>query len=73
MATFNTSGNRFGLEYVPSSFLLRFGRREIFIGRDVRTRFYPVRPILDCRIGNEPGYIEFVLMQRWLIVFSKTR
>lgn len=73
MANFNTIGNRFGLEYLPSSIHVRFGRREIFVCRDFRKRYYPVNPVLDCSTGIEPGYIELVLMRKWLIILSKAR
>ena len=73
MANFNTIGNRFGMEYAPTSFLMRLGRREIFVCRDFRKRYYSVNPMLDCSTGIEPGHIEFVLLRRWLIIFSKAR
>jgi len=45
MATLNSGfGSRFGLEYAPSSFLLRMGKREILVCRDFRKRF--IRSIL---------------------------
>lgn len=73
MATLNTIGTRFGSEYVPSSFAIRFGRREIFAGRDFRKRYSSLSPILDCRAGIEPGYVELVLLRKWLIVLSRAR
>lgn len=73
MANLNTIGTRFGSEYVPSSIVVRFGRREIFIGPDFRKRYSSVRPILDCRTGIEPGYVELVLFRKWLIVLSRAR
>lgn len=73
MANFNTIANRFGVEYAPTSFQIRFGRREIFVCRDFRKRFYSVNPILDCSTGIERGYIELVLLRRWLIILSKAR
>jgi hypothetical protein len=73
MANFNTIGNRFGMEYAPTSFLMRLGRREIFVCRDFRKRYYSVNPLLDCSTGIEPGHVEFVLLRRWLIILSKAR
>ena len=70
MADLNTTGARFGAEYLPSSVALRFGRREIFIGPDFRKRYSSLRPILDCRTGSEPGYVELLLLRKWLIVLS---
>jgi hypothetical protein len=73
MANFNTLGNHFGMEYAPTSFLIRLGRREIFVCRDFRKRYYALNPLLDCSTGIEPGYVEFVLLRRWLIILSKAR
>lgn len=74
MRNLNTSMNSsFGLEYAPTSFLVRLGRREIFICRDFRKRFYQVNPILDCSTGIQAGHLEMVLMRRWLIILSKAR
>ena len=67
------AGTRFGLEYAPNSFLLRVGRREIFVCRDFRKRFYRVNPILDCSTGIERGHLEIVLLKRWLVILSKAR
>ena len=35
----STFGSRFGLEYAPMSFLVRFGKREVLVCRDFRKRF----------------------------------
>jgi hypothetical protein len=70
MANLNTIGTRFGSEYVPSSFVMRFGQRELFIGPDFRKRYSSLNPVLDCRTGSEPGYVELVLCRKWLIVLS---
>jgi hypothetical protein len=53
-----TLNNSFGLEYAPTPFLMRIGRREILITRDFRKRFYPINPIV-------------VLFGRWLLILSK--
>jgi len=74
MAHMNSSFTaRFGLEYAPTSFLVRFGRREIFVCRDFRKRYYHVNPVIDCSTGVEPGYLELLLLRRWLIILSKAR
>lgn len=64
---------RFGVEYAPTSFLLRLGRREIFVCRDFRKRYYHVNPILDCSSGIEAGHLELLLLRRWLVILSKAR
>lgn len=66
-------GARFGLEYAPTSFLLRIGRREIFVCRDFRKRYYQVNPILDCSTGIEAGHLEILVLRRWLVILSKAR
>lgn len=74
MAHLNHSfDTRFGLEYAPTSFLLRFGKREMFVCRDFRKRYYKVNPILDCSTGIEPGHLELLLLRRWLVILSKAR
>ncbi|HJV82880.1 MULTISPECIES: hypothetical protein [Oxalobacteraceae] len=69
----NSFGSRFGLEYAPSSFLLRLGRREIFVCRDFRKRYYNINPIIDVSTGIEPGHLEVLVMRRWLVILSKAR
>ena len=66
-------GRRFGLEYAPTSFLMRLGRREVFVCRDFRKRYYRVNPVIDCSTGIEPGHLELLLLRRWLIILSKAR
>jgi hypothetical protein len=74
MAHLNQSfGARFGLEYAPTSFLMRFGRREIFVCRDFRKRYYKVNPLLDCSTGIEPGHLELLMFRKWLVILSKAR
>lgn len=74
MAHVNHSySGRFGVEYAPMSFLLRLGRREIFVCRDFRKRYYRVNPILDCSTGVEAGHLELLLLRRWLVILSKAR
>ena len=72
MATLNSGfGSRFGLEYAPSSFLVRMGKREILVCRDFRKRYYTVNPLIECGTGIEQGYVEVLLMRRWLLILSK--
>jgi hypothetical protein len=73
MANLNTIGTRFGSEYVPSTIVMRIGRRELFFGPDFRRRYSTLSPILDCRAGTEPGYVELVLLRKWLIVLSRAK
>jgi hypothetical protein len=68
--TFNP---RFGLEYAPTSFTIRFGKRELFVCRDFRKRYYSVNPVLECGAGLEPGHLEVLLLRRWLLIFSRAR
>lgn len=73
MALSNTAGSRFGMEYAPASFLMRLGRREVFVCRDMRKRFYRINPILDCSTGIEPGHLELVVFRKWLVILSRAR
>ena len=74
MTTLNSSfGSRFGLEYAPTSFLLRMGRREVLVTRDFRKRYYPVNPLIECDTGIEAGHVEVLLMRRWLLILSKSK
>ncbi|MGH8806699.1 MAG: hypothetical protein ACREX0_02320 [Noviherbaspirillum sp.] len=65
--------SHFGVEYAPMSFLLRLGRREIFVCRDFRKRYYKVNPVIDCSTGIQPGHLEVLLLRRWLLILSKAR
>lgn len=64
---------RFGLEYAPTSFLLHLGKREIFVCRDFRKRYYKVNPIMECSAGVQPGHLEILLFKKWLLILSKAR
>jgi len=64
---------RFSLHLAPTSFLLRLGRREIFVCRDFRQRCYAVNPLLDCSAGVQPGHLEMLFCKKWLIILSKAR
>ncbi|WP_194721259.1 hypothetical protein [Noviherbaspirillum malthae] len=69
----NSFGTRFGLEYAPTSFLVRFGKRELFVCRDFRNRYYKVNPVLDCSPGVQAGHVELLILRRWLVILSKAR
>lgn len=69
----NSFGTRFGLEYAPTSFLMRLGKREVFVCRDFRKRYYRVNPLIDCSTGIEPGHLELLLLRKWLVILSKAR
>ena len=72
MTTVNSSfGSRFGLEYMPTSFLVRMGKRELLVCRDFRKRYYAVNPIIECDTGVQAGHLEILLMRRWLLILSK--
>lgn len=75
MAQLNNSLSvaRFGVEYAPMSFLIRLGRREIFVCRDFRKRYYRVNPVLDFSTGIEAGHLELLVLRRWLIILSRAR
>jgi hypothetical protein len=79
MATINSGianrafESRFGLEYAPTSFLVRFGKRELLVCRDFRKRFYAVNPVIECDTGVQPGHIEILLFGRWLLILSKAQ
>jgi hypothetical protein len=70
MTTLNSS---FGMQYAPTPFLLRLGRRELLVTRDFRKRFYPINPIIECDTGVEPGHLEILLLGRWLLILSKAQ
>lgn len=66
-------GARFSLQYAPTSFLIRLGRREIFVCRDFRQRYYRVHPLLDCSTGVQAGHLEILLFRKWLLILSKAK
>lgn len=68
MTTLNSA---FGLEFAPTPFLMRIGRRELLITRDFRKRFYAVNPLIECDTGIEAGHLEVLLFRRWLLILSK--
>jgi hypothetical protein len=66
-----TLNSNFGMEYAPTPFMLRLGRREVLVTRDFRKRYYAVNPVIECDTGVEPGHIEILLLRRWLLILSK--
>ncbi|HEU4852101.1 MAG TPA: hypothetical protein VFT37_08105 [Telluria sp.] len=68
MTTLNST---FGLEFAPTPFLMRIGRRELLVTRDFRKRFYAVNPIIECDTGIEAGHLEVLLFRRWLLILSR--
>jgi hypothetical protein len=66
-----TLNSNFGMQYAPTPFMLRLGRREVLVTRDFRKRYYPVNPVIECDTGVEPGHVEVLLMRRWLLILSK--
>lgn len=73
MATCNPNNSRFGMDYLPSAIRIRLGKRELYLTRETRRRFGPAPSLLQCRTGLEPGYLEMLLLRKWLVVFSKAR
>ena len=67
----STTRSRFGLQYAPSAFMMRLGRREMVVCRDFRKRYYAVNPLIECDTGIEAGHVEVLLMRRWLLILSK--
>ncbi|PUA16962.1 hypothetical protein [Glaciimonas sp. PCH181] len=68
----SNAGSRFGLESTPSSMLLRFGKRELFLCRDYYKRSYRSNPLIECCAGVQPGHLQILLFRRWLVVMSKS-
>lgn len=66
-----TLNSNFGMQYAPTPFLMRIGRREVLVTRDFRKRFYPVNPLIEMDAGVEPGHVEILLLRRWLLILSK--
>jgi hypothetical protein len=66
-----TLNSNFGMEYAPTPFMMRIGRREALVTRDFRKRFYPVNPVIEMDTGVEAGHVEVLLFRRWLLILSK--
>lgn len=62
---------RFGLFPSRRKFSFRLGQRAVTVCRDFRKRFYCVNPLLDCGAGEEAGYLEILVLKRWLVVLGK--
>ena len=62
---------RLSMRPTPGTFLMRMGRREVFVGRDFRHRYYRVNPIIDCSAGVERGHLEVLVFRKWLLILSK--
>lgn len=74
MASLEACSTRsFEIEYAPTSFSIRVGRRELYISRDFRKRFYRVNPLIECYPGVQPGHLEIILLKKWLVILSKAR
>jgi hypothetical protein len=61
------------IDYTPTSFLMRVGRREMLVCRDYRNRYYNVNPLVDISTGIEAGHLEILLFRKWLVILSKSR
>ena len=68
-----TLDTRFTVQFSPSTFLMRFGRREIFVWNDFRNRHYQVNPVIECSTGVQAGHLEILLFRKWLVILSKAR
>ncbi len=68
-----TLDTRFTVQFSPSTFLMRFGRREIFVCNDFRNRHYQVNPVVECSTGVQAGHLEILLFRKWLVILSKAR
>jgi hypothetical protein len=69
----NSYSTCFGTEYTPASFVIRLGKREAFVCRDFRKRYYKVNPVIDCSTGVAPGHLEVLLFRKWLLILSRAR
>jgi hypothetical protein len=61
------------LQCSPSSFLMRFGSREIFVCRDFRQRHYRTNLMMECSTGVQAGHLEILVLRKWLVILSKAR
>ena len=69
----NSVSNPFDFDQAPATFMLRVGRREMQIRREVRKNRYSVNPIIDCRPGDDPGHLQMLLFNRWTVVLAKAK
>lgn len=56
---------------LPKSLVVRLGRRELSVGRDMRPRYYDTNPLIGFRTGVAKGHLEMLLCRRWLVTLSK--
>lgn len=68
-----TLDTRFTVQFSPSTFLMRIGRREIFVCNDFRSRHYQVNPVIEYSTGVQAGHLEILLFRKWLVILSKAR
>lgn len=74
MANLEAYNNRdFGIEYAPTSFLIRLGKRELFVSRDFRRRFHKVHSLIECYAGVQPGHLEIIVLKKWVVILAKAR
>jgi len=69
----NTVPKAFNFDQPQAGFMLRVGRREMQIRREVRRSHYSVNPIIDCRPGDDPGHLQMLLFNRWTVVLAKAQ
>ncbi|SMP53097.1 hypothetical protein [Noviherbaspirillum suwonense] len=69
----NTAPNAVDFDRPQAGFMLRVGRREMQIRREVRRSQYSVNPIIDCRPGDDPGHLQMLLFNRWTVVLAKAK
>lgn len=67
----NPASNASDFDQPQAGFMLRVGRREMQIRREIRKSQYSVNPILDCRPGDDPGHLQMLLFNRWTVVLAK--
>ncbi len=67
----NPASNALDFDQPQAGFMLRVGRREMQIRREVRKSQYSVNPIIDCRPGDDPGHLQMLLFNRWSVVLAK--
>lgn len=67
----NPVSNARDFDQPQAGFMLRVGRREMQIRREVRKSQYSVNPIIDCRPGDNPGHLQMLLFNRWTVVLAK--
>ncbi|MET0962535.1 MAG: hypothetical protein ABWY05_06905 [Noviherbaspirillum sp.] len=69
----NTASNALDFNQPQAGFMLRLGRREMQIRREVTRSQYSVNPFIDCRPGDDPGHLQMLLFNRWTVVLAKAK